>query len=259
MNHLKIIRRGLTWLAHCFKAVVRSYHHQLLPVFSIILKQDDLVIDVGAHAGQFTKIFSRHVPKGLVLAVEPASYPLSILRIVRFLHRMQQVKIITVGVGKQQGEAILQTPLKNSGVARFGLSHISNNDTQVINGSVRNESIAITTIDALVEQYGNDKRFALLKADIEGHEYEMLCGAIQSIEHSTPCLFLEISKNRKKIMDFLWQREYVIFNLLNYCGKKNERLRLGQIPYQSESDAHNILAVNTSSHEILKGIQRNFC
>jgi FkbM family methyltransferase len=172
---------------------------------------------------------------------------------------MQQVKIITVGVGKQQGEAILQTPLKNSGVARFGLSHISNNDTQVINGSVRNESIAITTIDALVEQYGNDKRFALLKADIEGHEYEMLCGAIQSIEHSTPCLFLEISKNRKKIMDFLWQREYVIFNLLNYCGKKNERLRLGQIPYQSESDAHNILAVNTSSHEILKGIQRNFC
>jgi FkbM family methyltransferase len=258
MNQLNEIRRNLTWLAHCFKAVTRTYHHQLLPVCSIILKQDDLVIDVGAHAGQLTKIFSRRARKGLVLAVEPASYPLSILRVVQFLHRLHSVKIINVGVGKQRGEAILQTPLKISGVVRFGLSHVTNNESDTSSGPVRNESISITTIDALVEEYGNDLKFALLKADIEGFEYEMLCGAIQSIEASRPCLLLEISKNRKKIMDFLWQREYVVFNLLNYSGKKKEHLRLAEIPYQSESNARNILAVNSSRHEIIKGIKDHF-
>ena len=60
-------------------------------------------------------------------------------------------------------------------------------------------------------------------------------------------------------MDFLWKHEYVIFNLQNYGGKRKERIRFEKIPYQSESNARNILAVNTSNHEILKEIQSNFC
>jgi len=65
MTYVSNIRRRLSWLAHCYKAVVRSYHYQLLSLFDIILKPDDLVIDVGAHAGQFSKIFSQRTPKVL--------------------------------------------------------------------------------------------------------------------------------------------------------------------------------------------------
>ena len=53
------IRQRLGWLTHCYKAVVLRYHHQLLPIFDLIVKPDDLVIDVGAHVGQFSKIFSK--------------------------------------------------------------------------------------------------------------------------------------------------------------------------------------------------------
>ena len=110
------IRRCLGWLTHCYKGLIRTYHHQLLPVFDIILDADDVVIDVGAHVGQFSKIFSKRVSKGLVLAVEPASYPASILRIVKFMHRLRTLKIIKLGISVQPGEAILQTPLKKAGL-----------------------------------------------------------------------------------------------------------------------------------------------
>ena len=259
MTYISNIRRRLSWLAHCYKAVARSYHYQLLPLFDIILKPDDLVIDVGAHAGQFSKIFSQRTPKGLVLSVEPASYPLSILRVVKFLRRLHSAKIIKMGIGMQNGEAILQTPIKKSGVVRFGLSRISTNDTDNADELVISESISVTTIDVLINQFGIDLRFALLKADIEGYEYEMLCGAAQSIEKCKPCLLMETSINRKEIMDFLWQRDYVVFGLLNYSGKNKEPLRLAQLGGHSEIQTRNILAVNRNNQTLLKEIQNCFC
>ncbi len=259
MSYSDRLRRSLTWLAHCFKAVFRDYHRQLLPLFGNILKHDDLVIDVGAHAGQFSRIFSRFVPHGLVLAVEPGRYALAILYVVRFLHRMWNVNIIAKGVGRQAGGAILQTPLKHSGVAKFGLSHIGSNGADTDNIPAMTETVSITTIDTLVDLYGSGRKFALLKADIEGHEYEMLCGAIHAIENSRPAVFLEVSRDRNNIMDFLWQREYAIFKLLNYGGKKVEHLRLAEIPFQSESDAHDILAIHKSNHDILQKIRHEFC
>jgi FkbM family methyltransferase len=253
------IRQRLGWLTHCYKAVVLRYHHQLLPIFDLIVKPDDLVIDVGAHVGQFSKIFSKRTPKGLVLALEPASYPLSILRIVKYLHRLGSLKIIHMGVGVRQGEAILQTPVKNNGVLRIGLSKINNDDADKATESVVSETISITTIDVLTKQFARDGHFALLKADIEGYEYEMLCGAEQSIEKSKPCLLMEISINREEIMDFLWQRDYVIFGLLNYGGKIREPLRLSEIQKHSELQTRNILAVNTSKTKLLKKLNENLC
>lgn len=259
MRPLNKFRRGLTWLAHCFKAVTRSYHRQLLPLCDIILTMDDMVIDVGAHAGQFSKIFSQRTRTGLVLAVEPASYPLSILQVVKFLRRLHPVKIIKMGIGVRQGEAILRTPIKKSGVARFGLSHISSNATDDTNEPVLREAITVTTIDILINQFGTDRRFALLKADIEGYEYAMLCGAVQAIEKCKPCLLLEISLNRTEIMDYLWQRDYIVFALLNYAGKNKEPLRLAQIHENSENHSRNILAVHTSNHAVLTAIKNCFC
>jgi FkbM family methyltransferase len=253
------IRRKLGWLTHCHKAVFRSYHHQLWPLFDIILKADDFVIDVGAHAGQFSKLFSARAPLGLVLAIEPASYALSILRIVKILHRLHPLKIINMGIGVQQGKAILQTPIKNNGVLRFGLSQVANDDEDNIDESVLSETISLTTIDILTNQFGRDRRFALLKADIEGYEYEMLCGGAEAIETNKPCLLMEISINKEEIMDFLWQRDYVVFALSNYSGKNKEPLRLVQIREHKENRTRNILAVHSSNTEILKKLEVGFC
>jgi FkbM family methyltransferase len=253
------VRRSFTWLAHCFKAVFRNYHQQLQPLCNIILHADDLVVDVGAHAGQLTKIFARYVTHGRVLAVEPGHYPLSILSIVKLIHRLPSVVIIAKGLADKPGEAILQTPLKESGVLRFGLSKLSRDENNENNEATKSEHVTITTVDALTEEYGENRNFSLLKADIEGHEYQMLCGAIKSIETSKPCLLLEISDDKEKIINFLLTRDYSILALANYGGKGTEKLRLVEINNELDVNARNILAVSNSKKDLLNNIKQHFC
>ncbi len=255
MNNL---RRRIGWLLHCYKAVFRNYHHQLLPLFPILIKPGDLVIDVGAHVGQFSKNFSRHTQAGLILALEPASYPYSILQIVKFLHRLSTVKTIKMGISVKQGEASLHTPVKASGVVRFGLSQINNDDPEDNDAAVLKETISVTTIDKLTNQFGHDYSLSLIKADIEGYEYQMLCGAEHSIEQHKPSLLIEISVNRAEILDFLWQRDYLVFGLLNYSGKSRSALELSKIENNNSQQIRNILAVSGSKKDLLDALYSNF-
>ncbi len=259
MKTLQSIRSRLAWLVHAYKALFRHYHRQLVPLFEIILEHDDLVMDVGAHAGQFTKIFSRLVPNGRVLAIEPSAYQLSILRLMLFFTRTGQVDVIDKGIGRQQGTAILQTPLKKSGVFRYGLSHIHTASVEPSVDTVKSEQIVVTTIDALSAQYAVDSKLSLIKADIEGYEYEMLCGATSSVDSYKPSFMLEISDQRNEILQFLSDRGYVVFDLLNYGGKRREALRLYQVPEPSDSTARNILAVHRSRQRCIERIGAAFC
>jgi FkbM family methyltransferase len=69
---------------------------------------------------------------------------------------------------------------------------------------VLRETISITTIDILLKQFDSDCLLSLIKADIEGYESEILCGAEQSIEKHNPCLLMEASVNHNEILEFLW-------------------------------------------------------
>ncbi len=47
------------FFAHLFKGIVKQHHPELIPLFRGLLPNDAIVFDVGAHAGQFTKLFAR--------------------------------------------------------------------------------------------------------------------------------------------------------------------------------------------------------
>ena len=106
------LRQRATYLAHLHKAIFRSYHAQLLPYLARFIPADGTVIDVGAHAGQFTKIFARLAPQGQVYAFEPASYARSILRGVCAVRRLHNVTVVPAGLGAVAGRFDLDIPLK---------------------------------------------------------------------------------------------------------------------------------------------------
>jgi tRNA A58 N-methylase Trm61 len=83
-----IFRRNLTYFTHLFKAIVKQHHSDLRPVLKGNIPEDGVVIDVGGHAGQFSKLFSRLVPQGHVYTFEPGQYALSILRKAIKLNRI---------------------------------------------------------------------------------------------------------------------------------------------------------------------------
>jgi FkbM family methyltransferase len=83
-----------------------------------------VVFDVGAHAGQYTKLFARAASCGHVYAFEPGSYARAILRASVALHRLDNVTVVPMALGAARGVDILSVPVKHRGGFGFGLSHL---------------------------------------------------------------------------------------------------------------------------------------
>jgi FkbM family methyltransferase len=177
-----------TWLAHLFKAVAKQHHKELIPVFARFIPQDAVVFDVGAHAGQFAKIFARLAPKGRVYAFEPGTYARSILRLALYLNRASNVAIVPMGLGEAPGLAVMTLPVKRPGSYGFGLAHLGAHDRP---GETREEAIALTTIDAFAALAGL-ARLDFVKVDIEGWELRLVRGALATLRRFRPVMLLEI-------------------------------------------------------------------
>lgn len=180
-----------SFVAHLFKAATQQHHRALAPVIARLVPEDAVVLDIGAHAGQFTKLFARAAPVGRVYAFEPGSYARSILRSVVWLHRLGNVEIVPVALGAADGLARLNIPLKTSGSYGFGLSHLGAPADRW--PTVAAELVALTTIDAAAAALALD-RVDFIKADIEGWELALLRGAVATLRRFHPVLLIELSQ-----------------------------------------------------------------
>ena len=210
----------LTYLAHLFKAITRKYHLEYLPILKSSLSDNSIIIDVGAHSGQFTKLFSTIVPEGRVYAFEPGSYASSILMKVIGLHRLKNVTHVNKGLGEQCKKECLNIPVKKSGSLGFGLSHLGCNKQDV--RTTLSETIEIITLDSFAEDERLEK-INFIKADIEGWEMQLLLGAKSIIQKWHPILTLEVNRlflNRadntpEELWDFLSDNSYGVFRLFH--------------------------------------------
>ncbi len=182
-------RARLTYAAHLWKAVSKQHHKDLIPFLFPFVPENGVVFDVGAHAGQFAKLFARLAKGGQVWSFEPSSYARSILvRAVAF-NRLRNVKVRPDALGEKEGALFLSTPLKRGGSFRFGLSHLGEEGRQS-----RRERVRLTTIDRLVAEEGLG-RLDFIKADIEGWELKMLRGGDGALKRFEPALLLEVNEN----------------------------------------------------------------
>jgi len=207
MLRLPTLRAYLTYNAHLFKAVFRQHHQELQSLLAPYIKQDAVVADVGAHAGQFTKLFARMAPQGRIYAFEPGAYALSILRKVARVKSLKNVMIVPYGLGDTAGHATLHLPIKKSGSLGFGTASLSDPKE---GAATHADSVSITTLDAFVEQQKISK-LDFIKCDIEGWEFNMLKGAKKTLETLSPVLMLELNQealkkagsSKQEIEDFL--------------------------------------------------------
>jgi FkbM family methyltransferase len=177
-------------LAHLLKATTQQHHRALAPTIARLVPSTAVVFDVGAHAGQYTKLFARAASHGRVYAFEPGSYARSILRAVAWLHELSNVTVVPMALGSEARLDTLSIPLKGSGSFGFGLSHFGHPSERW--RDVAQELVAMTTIDEVVKTLGLD-RLDFIKADIEGWELRLLHGAEDTLERLRPRLLLELN------------------------------------------------------------------
>jgi len=178
------------FFAHVFKAVCKQHHREMLPLLAPLIPADGVVLDVGAHAGQYAKLFARLARHGQVYAIEPQSYARRILRTAIRLNRLRNVEILPLALGAAPGTATLTIPVKASGSYGFGLAHLGPHTRA---GSAETETIRITTIDALVAKLGLT-RLDFIKADIEGWEQAMVEGGRATLARFKPALLIELNE-----------------------------------------------------------------
>jgi FkbM family methyltransferase len=172
---------------HLFKAATKQHHRELTPMFARHIPAEAVVIDIGAHAGQFTKLFARLAPQGQVYALEPSAYARSILRPALAFNRIANVTVVAAGLSDRPGEAVLHTPLKRSSAFGFGVAHLGGDGK----AEEVDQMIELMTLDNLAEREGL-ARLDFIKADIEGWELRALAGGEKALRRFLPTLYLEV-------------------------------------------------------------------
>lgn len=207
-------RAKATYLAHLWKCMSKQDHTEYKDEFSKIIGKDGVVFDVGAHGGQFCKLFSSITPQGHVYSYEPASYAYSILRRVKAFKRLKNVTLVQKALGEKPCTLSLNIPIKKSGSVGYGLSHFGTADDH---RTYQQENVEQTTIDAEVKRLGL-QRLDFIKADIEGWEYSMLLGAKETIKQFKPACFLEVSETSLQRSDVSVQNVWNFMTEVGYQG-----------------------------------------
>lgn len=182
------LRQKLTRVAHRWKAVTRQHHRELLPILAPLIAPDAIIIDVGAHAGQFTKLFAGLARDGHVYAFEPGSYARSILLPVLRTRRLSNVTLLPLGLSDSAGEAVLSTPVKASGSLGFGVATLGHSGD---GRAQKRETVRLVTLDSFVAEHAVP-RLDFIKIDVEGWEGAVIRGAAHTLARLRPALMLEL-------------------------------------------------------------------
>jgi FkbM family methyltransferase len=118
-----------------------------------------VVVDVGAHVGDFTLEAAILCPQGRIYAVEPVAEFSTMIQINKLLNGFENIEIISAALGASQG------------VAKINLSGSSSSLHWGDGNQV--QQVRQTTLARLMSDCQID-RIDLLKMDCEGSEWEIL-------------------------------------------------------------------------------------
>lgn len=137
----------------------------------------DTVIDLGANIGEFSLIAAKKVgPSGRIIAVEPLAETLISLKKNMDLNGFQNYSILECAVGNKLGKMSLY---KKSESATMGLL----DPVKGVENMVETNQIDVKTIDSIITKE-KIKKVGMLKIDVEGFEYEVLCGCKDSFKQN---------------------------------------------------------------------------
>lgn len=176
-----------------------------------LINEGDIVLDIGANLGYFSKLFARKNTKGTLYSIEPI--PLFFNRLKIILSSFSHVKLIHAALGASHGNLHMVMPVQQ-GVMRTGLPHvISEEEAQL------NPDHLTVPVQSAREFLANLPHLDYIKCDIEGYEWTVFSTLDAELGRLRPVVQIEISE--RFISQFC-----AFFQELNYvqCGLYDGKL-----------------------------------
>jgi FkbM family methyltransferase len=154
-----------------------TYESEELRFILNTLAPGDGFIDVGAHVGYFSLPAARKVGEsGRVIAIEPTPSSAAILRENVALNSFSVVTVIEAAASCRSGTGQLTTSRTSSMWNTL--------ERETLPDATESVEVSVRTIDEIVAGCGSPS-VRLLKLDVEGHERDVLLGAVATIKRNS--------------------------------------------------------------------------
>ena len=205
-----------------FELVLGSYESETTKLIKRILQPGMTVLDVGAHVGYYTQLFSKLAgASGRVIAFEPHPRTFEILR--RNTSGLDNVTLVNEALLDSNGAAVLYDSQPDCGSSALQPDESKRDYYQEI---LLNRELAPRVLNGLplstypartrtLDSFLNDTGIAsvdLVKMDIEGAEIKALQGMTQTIRSSRK-LYLVIEFNPSALKAFGIEAEQAFYDL----------------------------------------------
>ena len=192
------------------------------------LKEDEIVLDVGAHYGRYTLIAAKRVgPKGKVIAIEADPKNYDILNKNVKLNKFKDDNVITINyaVHSKETKIKLYTPEEETGYTIYN-TIVSDR----VSPQEKFIEVNANTLDRLVEENGiKHEDVNWIKIDVEGAELEVLKGAQNILSKSKNISLLieihlisESNTFYNQIMEFLRTYNFkIVFEKIHIGGERH--------------------------------------
>jgi FkbM family methyltransferase len=165
-------------------AIERSkgdYEPHVMSLISTILQQGDICIDVGANIGVHTILMARLAESGRVIAFEPASRNVQLLRRNLEANDVRNVSVVEAAVYDASEPLVLHTDSGHPAGSHLGSRGNSGESSETVDG---------VRLDDWLSPAGL-ARIDFMKIDVEGAELRALSGALDTISRHKPDLVIE--------------------------------------------------------------------
>jgi FkbM family methyltransferase len=185
-NYVNIIM----FITKTYHAVLGFHHPGARLIRQLLLRRGSVVLDIGAHIGQFTGMAARAVGQsGRVYSFEPVPMVLRSLRAMVKIRGFRQVAIIETALSDRNGTAEINIPLKDGWKPLIPVAHLGN----AAEGPVQRLKIQIKRLDDFCEEE-NIRRIDFIKCDTEGSEFSVFSGGLKCLARDLPVTICEINR-----------------------------------------------------------------
>jgi FkbM family methyltransferase len=148
-----------------------------------IVSRGGVAIDVGANIGLYSLSLARYCKKVYAFEINPETSQM--LKDCK----NPKIEVINSGLSNHESNAILYTPVQPNGLVLIGWASLQPGNCPGITDH-KETHVNLRTLDSFSIQ-----ECSFLKIDVEGHEIEVLEGAMETLRRTRPIILVEVKEN----------------------------------------------------------------